>query len=428
MMRVLNVTSFFGLLIVVDRELGRRDKSENLQRLVQSGAHDLIVLDYHDLRSLYLARDPERQLVEIILRQVDLTVVSPYVVSGPVPENMFFGHDYELKAIIRLIRDRSFAIVGGRKIGKTSVLNKVHRLMQETNGFVAFYLDCQFVVNYEEFFSTLAYKCQVQVESASPEIMRRVVLRLHRQYGDQVVLLLDEVDRLLAYDMQHDMRLFRLFRALSQEGLCRFVFCGERLLNQAFHDATSPLFNFCNILRLTYLTPREARRIVDEPMAAMGITFEAPDELPDKIVALSSCHPNLVQVICQQLIIRINARKDRMIRLDDLAQVRASGEFHDTFYEVVWGDASDLEHLISILMVKLSRFDVNEVQQTLSRRGAHVSLIEINNALADLVFYSILNRQGEYYTYAVPSFVELADESNLGGQAEGLLEKLNVEP
>jgi Cdc6-like AAA superfamily ATPase len=142
---------------------------------------------------------------------------------------MFFGRDYEMKAIMRTIQARSFAIVGGRKIGKTSVLTKVQELMEQTSDLSAFYLDCQHLTNYQEFFSSLALKCQVQIGSTSPDELRRVMVRLRRQHGgDVIVLLLDEVDNLLAFDMQQQVHLFRMFRALSQEGLCRFVFCGER--------------------------------------------------------------------------------------------------------------------------------------------------------------------------------------------------------
>ena len=80
------------------------------------------MLNGNDLRQIIIARDPDKRLVEIILQQVDLTVVSPYMTSGPVPENMFFGRDHELKTITRKINDTSFALIGGRKIGKTSTL------------------------------------------------------------------------------------------------------------------------------------------------------------------------------------------------------------------------------------------------------------------------------------------------------------------
>jgi hypothetical protein len=166
-MRLLNATSFFGLLVAADapEEQGAADA---WRRLIHGGADDLIVLDEAALAGLLLATDPERALVDRILTQIDLTVVSPYLSAGPVPENMFFGRDYEIKAILRTIRDRSFAIVGGRKIGKTSVLTHVYRLIAAGDEYRAVYLDCQHVSNYGEFFEALSAKTQMAAGGDSP--------------------------------------------------------------------------------------------------------------------------------------------------------------------------------------------------------------------------------------------------------------------
>ena len=430
LMSVLNVTSFFALLVVVDDELGRRERAKELRKMVHDGADDFIVLDYQDLRSLFLAADAEHRLIEMILEQVDLTVVSPYVISGPVPAHMFFGRDYELKAIMRTIQDRSYAIVGGRKIGKTSVLSKVQRLMEQTSGFQPYYLDCQHVTHYEEFFGALAVKCQVQVEAAVPDVLRRIVLRLQRQNGPGViVLLLDEVDKLLEFDIRQQTRLFRMFRTLSQEGLCRFVFCGERQLDGALHDPDSPLFNFASTMRLSYLSVRDALRVVQEPMATMGVLFEDREALPAKIVELSSCHPNIIQAICQMLIVRTNARNDRMIRWSDLHEVRVSDEFREFFLEVTWGNATTLERLISVLMAGKPIFTLSEVKQTLSARGCAMASRAIEAALEGLLLISILQKQGSTYSFAARSFPVVLAESGLAGGLfiDGLLETLQLE-
>jgi len=423
LMRVLDVTAFFAYLVVVDDEPERRERARELRRHVRGGAEDLIVLDRHDLYSLFLARDAEQRLVDLTLDQVDLTVVSPYVISGPVPENMFFGRAYELKTIMRTVRDHSFAIMGGRKIGKTSVLNKVHRLMEQTSGYASYYLDCQYVTSYEGFFNALSYECWLPVESAAPDVMRRVVLRLRRRHEGQLVLLLDEVDRLLQFDETQGARLFLVFRALSQEGLCRFVFCGERQLNKALHNADSPLFNFCSTIYLTYLAPRDASRMIEEPMATMGVTFADSDSLLRGIIQLSSCHPNIVQYICRILVSQVNARQERIVRVEDLAKVRASDEFKDFFIEVTWGNATLLERLISVLMVGEAGFGLSDVMERLASHGCETSPRDLDLALDDLTLFSILQKQGDRYTYANRAFPALLSASDLAeSSAEGMVE------
>ncbi|MBC7237018.1 MAG: AAA family ATPase, partial [Chloroflexi bacterium] len=430
LMRVLNATSFFALLVVVNEDPVDRSQKETLKRLMQGSADDFIVLDYQDLCQLYLATDAERQLVQIILQQVDLSVVSPYVISGPVSGNMFFGRDYELKAITRTVRDRSFAIVGGRKIGKTSVLTKVHQLLEHTGGISAFYLDCQHVIAYREFFDALAIKCQIDVgNNPVPDMLRRVAVHLRRrQGGDTLVMLLDEVDHLLAYDLEQHMKLFRVMRALSQEGLCRFVFCGEKKLNRALHDPRSPLFNFCNILRLSYLLPRDARRIIVEPITEMGISFEQPDLLPEAIIELSSCHPNLVQAVCRSLIAKVNERGDRIVHMEDLEAVRDSDEFREFFLEVTWGNADALERLITLLMVDSGARTAEEIREALAAQGLAVSTLALEEALEGLWLFSILAREGNRYTFAARAFPDIVREAGLlEGLRDGLVEQLRAQ-
>ncbi len=429
LMKVLNATSFFALLIVVGEDPMDRSQSTALKGLVRSGAEDFIVLDYQDLCRLYLATDAERQLVNTILEQMDLTVVSPYVISGPVSGNMFFGRDYELKAITRTVRDRSFAIVGGRKIGKTSVLRKVHDLLAHTSGFAPIYLDCQHVITYREFFDALALASQLDaVADALPDALRRIAVHLRRQHGGvMLVILLDEVDQLLAHDRQQRMRLFLVMRALSQEGVCRFVFCGERQLNGALHDPQSPLFNFCNILRLSYLLERDARRIITEPMAEMGVSFEEPALLVDEIIALSSCHPNVVQAICRMLIGQANERSDHTIRMEDLDAVRASDEFREFFIEVTWGNADPLERLITLIMADGASMTLKEVEEALHGQGLAVPGDDIKAALDGLLLFSILRREGTLYAFAAHSFPRIVNEAGiLSGLRTSLLEQLRA--
>lgn len=414
LMSVLSVTSFFALVVVADSDSERREHKRTLARQVRGSGEDLIVLDYRDLRDLFMSSDVERRFMELVLAQVDLTVVSPYVLSGPVMDRMFYGREYELKTIMRAIRDRSYSIVGGRKIGKTSLLAKVNRLIGQTSGYCSYHLDCQPVTSYEDFFASLGATCQLPNTVPSLDSMRRTIMQLRlRHHGCVIVLLLDEVDNLLAFDILRQARLFGLFRALSQEGLCRFVFCGERQLHAALHDPHSPMFNFTSVLPLTYLSSRAAQRMVEEPMASLGITFESPVEIPQSIVELSSCHPNLVQFICQVLIETISERGDRVIRSGDLAQVRASTRFREFFLEVTWGSATPLEKLITLLMVDRTGFTAEDVRHALVGRGKTIRSGELERALDELVLFSVLKREDMRYSFAAVSFPIVAREAKV---------------
>jgi len=325
---------------------------------------------------------------------------------------MFFGREHELKTIVRTIRDTNFAIVGGRKIGKTSVLARVHQLLQETPEFQPFYLDCQAVHSYADFFGAVDTMWRTPLTAPTVEGFRRMVTDLPSQFpGRTLVMLFDEIDGLLQKDMQNGEQLFQILRALSQEGHLRFIFCGEKVLNGSLHNPGQVFFNFCNLIPLTYLKPDEARRVVIEPMQEMGITLEDDGALADEIVDLAAGHPNIVQYICQKLIERINLRRDRHIRRADLQAVSQSTQFAEYFAEVSWGHANALERLITLLMLDQPEITLTELAEQLRTRNLPVTPAQLQNALDDLCLYSILRRDGPKYTFGAKAFPEVLRRS-----------------
>jgi len=402
LMSLLEATSYFALLVPFAQV-------RELRRLVSESACDFIVLSLPDLRRLFMARDPERRLVEIILDQVDITVISPYVTSGPVPENMFFGRDYEIKTITRLIKERNFALEGGRKIGKTSLLHKVHRILSDVGGYYVLYLDCQAVRDYRSLCAAMEAMWQAKAPESTPTGIQALFAAIHKNRPAEVItILLDEVDALLQHDQRRGWELARILRALTQEGYIRFVFCGERVLDQALHDPASPFFNFCDVIRLGYLDARDVQRIILEPMAEMGLEVLEPEGLVERMMDITSGHPNLVQYLCRDLIVLANKRRGRSISLADLERASQATSFQDYFLETIWGNTNPLERLITLLLPDEGVVTVAQVQELLHGK---VSIAQVGQALDFLVLVSILEKRGRGYTFLNRSFKRIVRES-----------------
>jgi len=410
LMSLLEMTGYFSLVVVFDG-------AEELRRLARESAYDLIVLDPAILRQLYLSTDPERALVAQILEQVDLTVVSPYVVSGPVPETMFFGRDYEIKTITRQITERSFALVGGRKIGKTSVLNRVNRMLATSRDHYVLPLDCQPVQDYLSLGDNIQAMWHSTLDEPTHTGVYSLFTAIRKNRPDQhLVVLMDEVDHLLNYDRQRDYALFRVLRSLSQEGFVHFVFCGERSLYDAIHDSTSPLFNFCDLLILGYLQSYEVERMVIDPMTEMGLVFEGPEEVVNSIVELTAGHPNLVQDVCQRLILRVNRLHQRTIAVHDVEAVRRDSSFQEYFLETVWGASSPRQRLITVLMLDQPTFTEAMVMEALVARGLVLSRELVARDLDTLCLRSILSKvEGAYQFQAIafPAIVQMSQDVEL---------------
>jgi hypothetical protein len=223
-----------------------------------------------------------------------------------------------------------------------------------------------------------------------------------------IVILLDEVDALLQYDLQHQETLFRVFRALSQEAKCRFVFCGERLLDAQLHAPDSPLFNFCDVIHLSYLDRKSTQRIIVEPMADMGIAFQDLDTAVTHIMDISSRHPNIVQYICQRLLQAISARDGRVIELADLAAVAESSTFREFLLEVVWGNATALEKMISLFMIPQPATTLSQLEEKLLQLGIQATRRQLEEAMRGLYLYSIAHKEPQGFVFDHLMFPQVA--------------------
>jgi len=173
----------------------------------------------------------------------------------------------------------------------------------------------------------------------------------------------------------------------------------------------SPLFNFCDVIPLGPLQEQAARRIILEPMQTLGISIQSQEEVVYEICKLSSCHPNLVQYLCQQLILAANARGSRVISPADLDSVRHSSSFHEYLLAVTWGNSSPLEQAITLLIIDRPSVSLTDMQEILARNGFDVSQSELNRAVTGLRLYSILLKDGRQYRLASDVFGEIVHES-----------------
>ena len=368
-------------------------RSEQLDRLAGESVYDFVVLDEDGLREIIAAENSQDRFVRAILQQIDLISLSPYIIRGPVPKSMFFGREHEIKNVVQSIKNTSITIIGGRKIGKTSILHRVEQILGEER-WNTVYIDCQSVSNYEDFFAVLDFEVEASLSGTDPLDFLRFVEYLRRKYSNSsVVLLLDEEDALLNYDHQNGETLSKLFRSLSQTDQCRFIFCGERGLHVRQRDPASPFFNFCHPISLRYLDRQAVTRIISEPMRNLGLTLYQADGLFERIYRISSGHPNIVQYICHRLVESIAQTKRRYIAPADLAAIQTGHDFFEYFLEVIWGTATPLERLVSLL-VETREFTFRDIKRGLKAEGIEATYEQITEALDNLVLYAIFERRG----------------------------------
>lgn len=337
----------------------------------------ILVLREADVKHLIGARQPTRALSDFVLNQVSLTTVSPFFTRGPVPEHMFFGREREINEVRSKLRTHSVALIGGRRIGKTSTLQRIQRLL-ETRGsdYVPYYLDCHGANNYQSFFWLINRRWGVNVsQDANPVQFEEVVEALQQRHANKsIAILFDEVDSLMLFDRrpEHQETLFRTLRSLSNEKRCQFIFSGEKWLMRAIADPYSALFNFTQAVRLEPLPPKIVHRLVAEPFEMLNIWIEQSEQVINRIYQISAGHPNIVQMICQGMVEEMDQDGQNMslLNVDHLDRATSRRILQEQIVQTIWGQMNPLAKLITLTWPEGARFlSLSEIEAQLAEVG-----------------------------------------------------------
>ena len=392
----------FCLLITAGNKQENIDAvNEHLRNLLR---YDVIILTYDDIRSIIKVKSRTKALVKLIVSQVDLTVVSPFVTEGPVPASMFFGREGEIRIMLLHLDKASVAVIGPRRVGKTSILQRVLATLRSKSGPVV-YLDCQSVFDTPSLLAALAMEyapTRIDNDFSTARAFRPLLDTIRaNSAGACVQFILDEVDLLLREDPAGSEALFRAFKVASQENAAHFLFCGERTLLQKLYDHNSALYNFCHTVRVRYLEPGDATLLITQPFEQMEIGWENREASVKMILEYTSCHPNIVQRACSMILEQLNAENTRLIRNCYVEGVLNSPDFIDEYLETLWGRADELEKIVCLALEKDDVLSAQQLRERLLQTyEVDLSVVKLVEAMDNLCLYGILEKQGSRYAIA----------------------------
>ncbi|MGD9252920.1 MAG: tetratricopeptide repeat protein [Holophagae bacterium] len=271
---------------------------------------------------------------------------NPYIAGAPVLDTeMFFGRERLIERILQTIHNNSLLLYGERRIGKTSLQHQLKRRLQQLDDpnytFYPVYIDLQGTPE-AQFFSTLAEDVFHELEpllgglqpgaGLGPDTpygyrelvadLRRVLKILAESSSKQVklVLLIDEVDELNAYDPRVNQRLRSLFMKNFAENLVAVVSGVE--IRKQWDKQGSPWYNFFEEIEVT---PIRREDVVDLITRPIGGVFTIDEAAIDRIIELSDRKPYHVQRLCIALVNRMYEEGRRQITTADIDAV-ASGD------------------------------------------------------------------------------------------------------
>lgn len=412
---------FFSILIPLLSDEGST-KIVHLRSLLRNSpyADDFVVLSPDDLFQIFTARNPTKRIAQCIASQVSPSTISPFVVGDPVAGEMFFGRGQEIRDITSGLTSRSFSVIGNRRIGKSSLLRQVKRLLDQGQVYAARLLNLQAVDSLGGLYRYLKEEPQAQFHATETkaEAFRSFVRQLNRRSKDRVtVLLIDEPDALLLYDEEHNYRLSSIWRELSENDQCLFIFAGHRVLARMRRDGRSPFYNFTDFLSLGCLEEPKAKQLISDPMAELGIVLRDKSTILDRVWEVSNGHPGVVQYIGNELLKKLK-RGERDLSPSHLKRVLSSNRFLEHYLDTVWGGSvpseaqgvSPLERAILLLTDYANGFTAEEVDEVLEDQGYHVDPLAMHDALNMLTAFRLLTRDGQVYKHTMPYLPILLEE------------------
>ena len=357
-----------------------------------------------DLTRLLLSPDTSEALAHILAAQINLSQISPYHTANAVPrDSIFFGRKELLTQI--LSRDpANYIMVGGRQVGKSSVLRAIER--HYANDSV---VDCHYYsIERRDLRVVLSRGLGLAAEASWDEVYEQ----LRRPEGGCYRLwLLDEMDVFVQQDAKQGYPVLQEFRNLASEQCCYFILAGFWHLYESgllgFH---SPLRNFGETLQIGALEPDACRQLITQPMQHLNLRYAAP-ELVQQIVDDTGRRANLIAIVCNEIVRRIDAGS-RVIEATHVQQALDSREVATALegWRELSGndqDANRLDRMVVYVMAEVGECTQIDLMRRLDDLHYPYVLEDLHRCLLRLELAFILYRHDGRYGFQVPLFQAL---------------------
>ncbi|WP_445632429.1 AAA family ATPase [Nostoc sp. DSM 114161] len=272
---------------------------------------------------------------------------SPYIIGVPLTreQEIFTGRDDIGLRIEQLLLDHRrppLLLYGQRRMGKTSLLNNIGKLLP--NSIIPLFVDLQgapssasdhagFVYNLARDIQKSAKKQGVTLPSLAREVLKSDPFTYFYEWLDKVeqalgqntaLLALDEfevLDNAIAKGRFDEQDVLGMLRHLIQHRpRFKVLLAGSHTIEE-YQRWASYLINV-QVVHISYLKEAEARQLIERPVKDFTLRYE-PNAV-ERVLQLTRCHPFLVQLLCAEIIVLKNEQDPSIRRLATLADVGAA--------------------------------------------------------------------------------------------------------
>ncbi len=268
---------------------------------------------------------------------------NPFIVGNPIrSREMFFGREDDFRFVKNKVDNEKYGslivLFGERRTGKTSVL---YQLLGGRLGprYLPVFLDMQAMAinNDSEFLGRMAEITADHLGARLGEIdisafedhtrnpyplFEKFIDRALESIGeDRLLFLVDEYELIedKVADGKIRKEIFHFLSSLVEHKTGLFlIFAGNHRLQDRRHSFWEPLLQRCDYRNISYLTPNDTRRLIQEPVR--GKVFFIGTTVRD-IMRLTAGQPFYTQLVCRNMVELLNSERRNFFYEQDITDV-----------------------------------------------------------------------------------------------------------
>ena len=395
--------------------------SQPLLRHTASPLYNFVVIGYQEQERILESRRPSGELLDLISAQIPISTLAPYETRAPVTGSRFFGREYETSRILGN-PDTNHAILGIRRIGKTSLLREIERILKENEDPAhVVYLECSDLLSSDDYVREVVRKLNPR-ELPRLHLQKYVFFfpdfleRMGRAYKSKIIFLLDEVDNLVIMQ-RGSWELFRMLRASANKGACQYILAGFREAMREQYLLDSPFYNFAQEIRLSEFTRRQAHDLILTPMGNLRVRIKNQDEVVGRIYDETAGHPNLIQYYCMILLRHLDRTGEREISPKNLIDVYSDEGFKSHLLTSFMQNTENRDRaMVYAVLMALAEgesrgFSHSFIDAALRKRGIILPQDDIDEACNVLTLAGVLSQKGRDYSFTSPVFTKVLKQT-----------------
>jgi hypothetical protein len=338
-----------------------------------------------------------------------------------VTGSRFFGREQEIARIISN-PDTNHAILGIRRIGKTSLLREIERLLRDGEDSThVIYLECSDLLDTDDYVREVVRKLNPR-ELTRLHMQKYVFFfpdfleRMSRLNKTKIIFLLDEVDNLVIMQ-RGNWDLFRMLRASANKGACQYIIAGFREAMREQYLLDSHFYNFAQEIRLSEFSRQQAHDLIVTPMENLRVRFKNKEEVVSRIFEETSGQPNLIQYYCLILLKNLDETGQREISPESLINVYDDKGFQSHLLASFMQNTENREKALVYAILKFldnagrQGFSQAIIDEALRKREFILMQDDIDNACNVLTLAGVINRKGRDFYFASPIFTRVLQQT-----------------